>query len=263
MGAKSDNLATGINSQFSLRYMIAAVRVGEKTFRAFCGPFDRAADVLGGPDANHLFRVDKDFGPKTTTNVRCDHTKLMLRCQPVKSRNDQPCDVRVLACCIKRIALRARVISPNRSTRLHGIWNEPVVDNIKPRDVSGAFECGVRLGFVAEAPIEDAVVRRLIMHLRLGLHGLAGISYMRQFLITNLYGGSSCLGLLFRVGNHHCDMVADVAHFALRQDRVRADFHWAAVLGVDHPAAYQSANLVFGNVIAGEDASNTWHLGSF
>ena len=61
------------------------------------------------------------------------------------------------------------------------------------------------------------------------------------------------LGLRQRLGDDDGHVVADVAHLALRQRRVRAGLHGRAVLGMDHPAADQAADLVLGDVVAGED----------
>ena len=48
-------------------------------------------------------------------------------------------------------------------------------------------------------------------------------------------------------------MVADIAHLALRQRRMGAGLHRRAVLRMDHPAADQAADLVGGDVVAGQD----------
>ena len=54
-------------------------------------------------------------------------------------------------------------------------------------------------------------------------------------------------------GDDDGDMVADVAHFALRQHRMGARLHRRAVLGMDHPAADQAADLIGCDVVAGEN----------
>ena len=52
-------------------------------------------------------------------------------------------------------------------------------------------------------------------------------------------------------------MVADIAHLALRQRRMRAGPHRRTVLVVDHPAADQAADLVGRKIIAGESMART------
>src|SRR5690554_6213000 len=51
-------------------------------------------------------------------------------------------------------------------------------------------------------------------------------------------------------------MVADVADLLRSQGRMRAHLHRRAVFRMNHPAADQSADLVGGEVLAGEDAEN-------
>ena len=61
------------------------------------------------------------------------------------------------------------------------------------------------------------------------------------------------LGLLAGFGDHHRDRVADVAHLADGEHRVRRLRHRRAVLVVDLPAAGQAADAVGRHVGAGID----------
>src|SRR5262249_20164476 len=55
------------------------------------------------------------------------------------------------------------------------------------------------------------------------------------------------------------DVVADVAYGVEREGRVRRRFHRRAVLRMDHPTANETAELVGGELFAGEDAEHTGH----
>jgi len=55
-----------------------------------------------------------------------------------------------------------------------------------------------------------------------------------------------------RLGEHHRDRIADMAGLAIGERRMRRHFHRRAVLGMDHPAADQIADLVVGELDAGE-----------
>src|SRR5207237_2928577 len=48
------------------------------------------------------------------------------------------------------------------------------------------------------------------------------------------------------------DMIADIADFAERQDRMRPGLHRRAVFRMDHPAADEAADLVLSDVLAGK-----------
>ena len=63
-----------------------------------------------------------------------------------------------------------------------------------------------------------------------------------------------------RLGDDQRDLVADVAHLALRQHRMRRLLHRRAVLAVDQPAAGQAADLGVGQVGAGEDVDDAGRL---
>ena len=51
-------------------YERATVRVGKKTLTALSHPFDGLIDLGSRPDDGCFLWINKDFGAKTTTNVR-------------------------------------------------------------------------------------------------------------------------------------------------------------------------------------------------
>ena len=118
----------------------------------------------------------------------------------------------------------------------------------------GRLEGGVGRGLVAELPLEDRVVGRDLVDLRGALRcARGGVGDGRQLLVVDDDRLGRVLGLRQRLGDDDGDVVADVAHLALGQRRVRARLHRRAVLGMDHPAADQAADLVGREVLAGED----------
>ena len=129
--------------------------------------------------------------------------------------------------------------------------------------MSSLVTCLARLeGRVGRRPCRrDASRRRCcradLVHLRraLGL-GLGGVGDGRQHLVVDHDRLGGVLGLRQRLGDDDGDMVADIAHLALGQRRMRAGLHRRAVLGMDHPAADQPADLVVGEILAGEDVDH-------
>ena len=65
------------------------------------------------------------------------------------------------------------------------------------------------------------------------------------------------LGLEVGLGDDHCDVIADVAHLALREHGMRRLFHRLAVHVGDQPAAGQAVDLGIGSVFAGEYGDDT------
>ena len=108
---KARNLARSIHRQFRMAHMVAAMGITQKSFRTVRRPFNRpAANPLGSPNASDFFAIDEDFGPKPATNIRCDNPQLVFWRQSVKRGNHQPRHMGVLACGIKRVVIRARII---------------------------------------------------------------------------------------------------------------------------------------------------------
>jgi len=173
----------------------------------------------------------------------------------------QPRHMRVLGCRVKRVGLGARIVVADRSTRLDRVGHQAVVDDVELGDVLGGLEGGVRSGLVAEMPLEDRVVLGFGMQLgrALGLC-LCGVCTGGQHLIGDVDRLGAVFGLGKRFGQHHGDIVADIADLALRKGRVATGLHRRAILRMDHPAADQPADLVLREVFAGEDLDHTRHL---
>ena len=115
----------------------------------------------------------------------------------------------------------------------------------------------VRLRLVAEMPAVDRVVGGDVVDHR-GALALRrrGVDLGGQHLIIDANGFRRVLRLAERLGDDDRDMVADIAHLALRQRRMGAGLHRRAVLRMDHPAADEAANLVGRDVIAGQDGED-------
>ena len=117
---------------------------------------------------------------------------------------------------------------------------------------------------VAERPFVNGVVGRHVVHLgALACVALAQSTTARQLAIADIDEFRRRLGLLLGLGDDHRHVIADIAHLALRQDRMRAGLHGRAVLGMDHPAADQPADLVLGDILAGEHRDDAGCLSAF
>ena len=113
---------------------------------------------------------------------------------------------------------------------------------------------------VAEVPLIDGVARRDLVDLRRALRlRLGGIGHRGQHLVVDadLLGG--VLGLRQRLGDDDGDRIADMVGLAVRERRVRRHLHLRAVLGRDHPAADEIADLVAGKLGAGEHREHARH----
>ncbi len=60
-GPQSRHLALGVERELGVGDMIAAMRIGQKRFRALRGPLDGTVDLLGRPGADGFLGVDEDL----------------------------------------------------------------------------------------------------------------------------------------------------------------------------------------------------------
>ena len=166
------------------------------------------------------------------------------------------------ACRVKGIVAARLLELADGGTRLHGIGDEPVVDDFDAGDVVGLREGGVHGLLFAQVPVEAGVRGHVVVHQGAAVgNGLVHVDDGRQFLEIhrNLLGG--VLGLTQRLGDDHRHRVADVAYLARGQHRMRRLGHGRAVLVVNLPTAGQAADLVGGDILAREHGDDPRRLG--
>ena len=224
------------------------------------GPFDRAADRLGGEGDEGLLGVVEDLRAEAAADVRGDDAQLVLGDAEHEGAHQQPDDVRVLRGGPERVLVVAGVVLADRGPRLHGVRHQPVVDELERRDVwRGADRLVGRGGVVVEeAPVEAEVGAGIVVdQRRLGVEGGAHVDDRGQLLDVELdrLGGVARLGQ--RLGDHRGDRIADVADLALGEDRVLRLLHRLAVAVGDQPAAGDAADAL--EVLRGEDLEHARH----
>ena len=100
------------------------------------------------------------------------------------------------------------------------------------------------------------------MNLSLRLGRARRIGHRRQHAVVDDDRLGRVARLRQRLGDDDRNVVADIADLALGERRMRTGPHRRAVLVVNHPAADQPADLVGGEVVAGEDPQHTRHRSS-
>jgi hypothetical protein len=234
--------------------MVATVSVAQERLRTVGGPLDRAVDLLRGPGADGFFGVAVDLGAEAAADIGRHDAQLVLGHAEDEGAQDQPQHMRILRRGVAGEAVGRAVVLADRRARLHRIRHEPVVVQVELRDVGGVLERGLGRRLVAELPVVAEVARRrLAMELRCaGLESGDRIDHRRQDVVIDLHELCGVARLAERIGDHHRDMVADVAHGVDREHGVRRRLVRLAVLALDHPAADQAADLVARRVLAGE-----------
>ena len=120
--AQADDLAVGVEREFGVGDVVAAVRVGQERLGAVGGPFDRAVDLLGRPDADRLLGVDEDLRAEAAADVGRDDAQLVLGRDADEGRQHEPRDMRVLARRVERQRVGAGIVVADRRARLHRRW---------------------------------------------------------------------------------------------------------------------------------------------
>ena len=152
------------------------------------------------------------------------------------------------------------VVVAERGARLHGIRNQPVVDDMQPGDMRGGLDRGVGGGGVADRPVIDQIAVGFRMQLRrAGLERLRGVGDRRLLGVGDGDGLGRVARLALGLGHHDHHRVADIADPVDRQRRPGAHLHRRAVLGMDHPAADQIADAVRLELAAGQHADDARH----
>ncbi len=156
----------------------------------------------------------------------------------------------------------AGIVFADRGARLDGVGHQAIIDDVELGDVLGRLERGIGCFGVAEAPLIDGVVRRDVVDARRALllrSGGVGDRRQHRVIDFDLLGGVARPRQ--RLADHDGDRVADMAGFAIGKNGMRRHFHRRAILGVDHPAADQIADLVAGELRAGEHREHAGHGG--
>ena len=240
------------------------MRIRLEGFGPLRRPLDRPIDLLRGPRDNDILRVEEDLGAKCATDIGSHDAHLVLGESQHKGGHEQTLDVRVLVRDVEQVAILAAIVVADRRTRLDCIGHQPVIDDLERRDVRCLRECLIDCCLVAECPNVAGVVRRdVVENRRAALARISKLSDGRQDVIVDVHQLRGILRLSQRLGDHHGNVVADIAHTPLREDRVRRLLHRLAVHVGDQPAARESINLCRGDVFASEDRDDARCFESF
>ena len=252
--AHAEEAAFGVHRQLGGGDVVAAVGVGQEGLAALGGPLDRAVDLLRGPHQHRLLRVQEDLGAEAASDVGRHHAQLVLRDAQHEGRHQESLDVRVLVGDVDGVAVVCAAVDRIGGARLDRVGDQPVVAELQLRDVMGSREGGIGGAPVADRPGVADVVLGDGVHRGGGGARRGGVDHRRQFLVVDLDQRGGVLGLLQGLGDHDCDLVADVAHLLLGEQRVLRLLHRRAVDAGDQPAAGQAAHRR--GVGAGEDVEH-------
>ena len=139
---------------------------------------------------------------------------------------------------VKCVTLVVATIACDRGTRLDGIRNHPVVDEIEPCNVSGLRKRGVGGVLVPDRPGEADVVGRHVVERRCVLFdGVDRAHHSRQDVVIDLDHLGGILRLRDAFRDDHGDRIPDVTHLTLREHGMRRLLHRLSIRAGDQPTA--------------------------
>ena len=93
---QAGDLAVAVERHLRLGDVIAAVGVGDETFRTLAGPLHRPVELARRPQTNDLLRIDEDLRAEAAADVGRDDAQLVLGRHADEGGDDEARDVRVL-----------------------------------------------------------------------------------------------------------------------------------------------------------------------
>ena len=220
LGADAGDPAVPGSAHLDVLDVVAAVDGRLVVLAPVLGPLDRPPELHGGEAHQRLVRVRRDLAAEAAAHLGRDDPDPMLR-ELEHHRAEEAVDVGVLARGPERELPGALVVARHGGTALHGRWKQPLLhDPLRDRHVR-ALERG--LGVAAgHDPGERDVVGDLVVALRRsGLRHLLGIDSALQRVVVHVDQVDRVPRLGPRLGDHHCDAVAHVAHLVVREQRMR------------------------------------------
>ena len=238
--------------------VVAPMRVGHETFRAFGRPLDRPPDLAGGPGHDRLFGVVVDLRSEAAADVGRDDPQPRFGDVQHKGAHQQTDHMRVLARRVERVFAGRAIELADRGARLHRVGDEAVVGEVELDDPRRLGKGGLDRGEIAEMPVVAEIARRLGVHLRRARLQRRRPGRWRQVPRHNRHSTSSAASRAWAsaLGDHDRHRVAHIADPVNRQHRVRRLGHRRAVLRVDLPAAGQPADAVGCHLLAGVDGND-------
>src|SRR5262249_16117023 len=124
--AQREKFSSRIQRQFGAHLVVAAVAVGEKAFRTFIGPFDRAAQYARGVQATDILRVGAGFHAERAADIAGEDAQLLHR-DAEDAAQQVTLAEHALAAEAQDEAIGVGLVLADRGARLHRTDNNAVV----------------------------------------------------------------------------------------------------------------------------------------
>jgi len=166
--------------------------------------------------------------------------------------------MRVLRGRIERVILSRGIVLAQHTARFHRVRDKAVVFELQRRDMGRASKRRIRRSGIAQLPVVTQVFRRFVVyHGRLSGHGLRHIDDGGENAVIDLDQFSRIARFLQAFCDNRRNRIADVADFAVCEDRVWRFLLRLAVFVGHAPAARNAAQSGIDNILSSKDTNNT------
>jgi hypothetical protein len=249
-----EDLAVGIQRQFGMVDLVAAVVACEKLLGAAGAPVHRPAELARGIGADHVFRVELGFHAESAADIADPNPDLLQRQLQHPLGQCLLQAGRVLAAGMQGDAVGLCVVLADAAARFHADRHQPLVVQIDSRDMLGFGERRIAGLGVAKLRLRRDIARRLVPdERRAGRGGRLDGDHARQLLVLDhhLFGGIQRLQP--RLRDHRGQRFAHVIDHADRQRVVRRRRHRLAVGALQPRVDRQRTDAIGLQLLAGQD----------
>jgi hypothetical protein len=186
LGPESEDFALGIEREFRVIDLVAAVIAGEKLLTAAGAPVHRPLELACRPGADDVFRIKLGLHAKAAAYIADANAHLVLRHLEAGLRQRLLQPGGVLATRAQSDAAGLGIEFPDAAARLHAHRHQTLVVERKPGDMLGLREGRIAFVFFAELGLGGDVARRIRPQLRRTRRGCRLDCHdRRQFLVLD------------------------------------------------------------------------------
>ena len=201
--------------------IVAPMRGGDEILAMAGNPFHRTAEAAGGPQHQHVFRIEAVLHPEPTADIRARDLDPFRRNPEYRLGQRLANAMHALAGQKQVEGLCRGIVLANGGAVFERGDDQPVVDQFKLDDMSRASEGRLHGGRVPLLEAEGDIARDIVPQLRCaGCHGLPQIDDTRQGVVSNnhMFGGVDCGCAAFR--HDKCHWLADIPHAICGQGKM-------------------------------------------
>ena len=240
--------------------LVAAVRGGLVVLAARLGPLDRAAELAGDHQRQHLLGVDVELGTEAAAHVRRDDADLVLRDAGHQGQHHAQ-DVRDLRGRVERELVRGRDGRDDDAAVLHRGRDQALLLEAAAHHDRVVAGVGDGLGVVGSGAREveqEALVGALVAvdQRRTLLEGLLHVDHGGQLVVLHRDRLEGVGRGVAAARDDDGDAVTDVAHLVGGERRVGRRDH----VGGDRPGARHRRAHDVGKVLAAVGGNDARHL---